>query len=281
LNLKSAKRLAELISNYSDKSGGYSITSKNLTRNFLGNFHHWANDRPCEGAFLVRSDGQLAFWLVIVDWKQNENYYLAVFPESRSGPLAEIHKCIGEPESETFHWKYTPIKHDGRNPERKEYFSAVYDSTEVLISAPSDGSELQDFFAEVFSLAVCRQKADALDPLRPPSREGFPEGKRKERLHRFRERNSEVIRQAKQRALQQHGYLQCACCNFDFEDTYGSLGQGFIEGHHTIPVSTLHEDGAETRIEDIALVCSNCHRMLHRRRPWLGLDHLKELVNDG
>lgn len=279
MHLESAKHLAKLIANYGVRGGSYSVTQRTLTGKFLGNFHHWADERPCEGAFLVGSDAELAFWFVIVDWKRNGSYYLTVFPESRSGPLAEIHECFGELGSETFRWKYIPTKHDGKNPERKEYFEAAFGSTEVSISIPNDSNEVEDFFAEVFLLAVCRLKSDALDLVSPPSREGFPEGKRKERLHQFRERNPEVIRQAKQRALEEHGSLRCACCDFDFEDAYGKLGQGFIEGHHTVPISTLHEEGGETRVEDIALVCSNCHRMLHRRRPWLDIDHLRELVN--
>lgn len=56
------------------------------------------------------------------------------------------------------------------------------------------------------------------------------------------------------------------------------VGKGFIEAHHTKLVSTLHENGEETKIEELALVCSNCHRMLHRRRPWLEMDDLPKLL---
>ncbi|WP_423911183.1 HNH endonuclease [Candidatus Spongiihabitans sp.] len=78
--------------------------------------------------------------------------------------------------------------------------------------------------------------------------------------------------------MRQDDCLKCACCGFDFFTTYGKIGRGFIEAHHTKPVSTLHEDGEETHLDDIALVCSNCHRMLHRRRPWLGMEDLSELL---
>lgn len=37
-------------------------------------------------------------------------------------------------------------------------------------------------------------------------------------------------------------------------------------------------EGEETKIEDIAIVCSNCHRMLHRKRPWLSINELKQLL---
>lgn len=105
----------------------------------------------------------------------------------------------------------------------------------------------------------------------------FVEGKRKLRTHLIRERNPKIIKLAKERFKEKHGRLFCEVCDFDFYEKYGELGEDFIEGHHTIPVSEL-EDGQSTRVEDIALVCSNCHKMLHRRRPWLNKMELKELI---
>jgi putative restriction endonuclease len=93
----------------------------------------------------------------------------------------------------------------------------------------------------------------------------------------LRERDPQVINKAKKLAKQQCGRLYCCICTFDFEKRYGKVGEGFIEGHHTKPLSEL--DGvAKTKIADIALVCSNCHRMLHRRRPWLTMAELKSLL---
>lgn len=73
------------------------------------------------------------------------------------------------------------------------------------------------------------------------------------------------------------GRLYCEVCGFDFYDIYGEIGLDFLEGHHTIPVSEL-KDEQVTRVEDIAMVCSNCHRMLHRKRPWLNKEELKQLI---
>ena len=33
-------------------------------------------------------------------------------------------------------------------------------------------------------------------------------------------------------------------------------------------------------VKDIALVCANCHRMLHRKRPWLNMDDLKKVLSE-
>lgn len=109
--------------------------------------------------------------------------------------------------------------------------------------------------------------------------EGFPEGKQKLRLHVCRERNYRVIQEAKELHKKINGKLKCQICDFDFEEFYGKLGVDFIEGHHIKPVSEL-KDGDKTKVEDILLVCSNCHRMLHRKRPWLGPNDLKSLLKN-
>jgi 5-methylcytosine-specific restriction protein A len=59
--------------------------------------------------------------------------------------------------------------------------------------------------------------------------------------------------------------LQCEVCDFDFARAYGELGEGYIEVHHVTP---LYVSGTrETRLDDLACVCANCHRMCHRSRP--------------
>lgn len=104
----------------------------------------------------------------------------------------------------------------------------------------------------------------------------FPEGKVLYRMHRQRERNQKVVAAFKQKAFES-GKLYCQVCGFDFYKTYGELGKGFIECHHTIPVSS-YDENQKTLMKDLVLVCSNCHRMLHRRRPWLSINELTRLI---
>ena len=104
----------------------------------------------------------------------------------------------------------------------------------------------------------------------------FPEGKIAERKHKFRERNTKVVQLAKRNFKSKHGRLFCQICNFDFEKEYGEIGIDFIEAHHTIPVSEM-KAGHKTKIEDIAMLCPNCHRMAHKKRPWLKMAELKTL----
>lgn len=105
----------------------------------------------------------------------------------------------------------------------------------------------------------------------------FPEGKIVERTHKARERNSQVISLAKEKFKKLKGRLYCQVCGFDFEKTYGQIGKDFIEGHHTIAVSEMSSDH-KTKVEDIAMLCANCHRMVHKKRPWLTMKDLDKLL---
>lgn len=97
------------------------------------------------------------------------------------------------------------------------------------------------------------------------------------RLHRYRERSRKITDEKKKQFMKKHGKLYCEACSFDFVETYGERGSGFIECHHTVPVSTM-EPGRKTKLSELALVCANCHRMIHSRRPWLEVEQLKALL---
>ena len=105
----------------------------------------------------------------------------------------------------------------------------------------------------------------------------FPEGKEKFRKHRYLERDTSIIRKAKELRLDQVGELRCDVCKFSFSDIYGEQGAGFIEAHHTIPISEIGGK-RKTKIEEIALVCSNCHKMLHIGGRVLSVMELRNII---
>jgi hypothetical protein len=105
----------------------------------------------------------------------------------------------------------------------------------------------------------------------------FEEGAKQYKLHVSRERDSRVSKLVKDKRWRTHGFLRCDVCGFDFHRFYGTRGYGYIEAHHTIAVCDLKE-GQRTRSQDIALVCSNCHRMLHKSRPWLSIEKLRKVI---
>lgn len=98
------------------------------------------------------------------------------------------------------------------------------------------------------------------------------------RLHLSRERDRKLVAKKKQQAIAANGRLVCEVCSFDFAARYGELGDGFIEAHHRKPVSQLTE-GEKTRLDDLALVCANCHRMLHRYNRVISIDELASLYS--
>jgi 5-methylcytosine-specific restriction protein A len=103
------------------------------------------------------------------------------------------------------------------------------------------------------------------------------EGRLLEQRHLRRERDRRL--RIKKIAATVNAALPIACqaCDFDFdfEKSYGSRGAGFIEVHHRLP---LHASGPiRTHLDDLVL-CSNCHRMIHRAQPWLTFEQVSAQV---
>ena len=95
--------------------------------------------------------------------------------------------------------------------------------------------------------------------------------------HARRERDGNAPRKKKEAVLEATGRLACEGCGFDFAQFYGHTGIGFAEVHHLVPLHTRERPGP-TRQKDLAIVCANCHRMIHRARPWLTMQGLRDLI---
>lgn len=100
------------------------------------------------------------------------------------------------------------------------------------------------------------------------------EGGNKQRYVNIYERDKKL----RAAAIRIHG-TTCKGCGFNFEDTYGSIGQGYIEVHHLISISTL---GGNVQINpnlDMTVLCSNCHRIVHHNQDHvLSLAELQTIV---
>ena len=107
---------------------------------------------------------------------------------------------------------------------------------------------------------------------------GSKEGRIIYKTHKSFERDGSLPIEKKNKVLKELGYLSCEVCDFNFTDKYGDRGRDYIECHHNIPISELNE-GDVTKLSDLSLLCSNCHRMIHRKKPWLSIDELKEIIN--
>ena len=77
-------------------------------------------------------------------------------------------------------------------------------------------------------------------------------------------------------ALKIHGY-DCMVCGFNFEKAYGEWGKDWAEVHHLTPMYETKKSKIQTDPKkDLAVVCANCHRMIHRKKGIvLTIDKLK------
>lgn len=138
----------------------------------------------------------------------------------------------------------------------------------------SDLAQIRDVFGTslVDSERLEKQIADDLESLK--EEEGALEGGKKERLLSYFERNPKL----RADAIKIHG-TSCIACGFDFEATYGIWGRNYIEVHHTVPISTLPEPSTIDPRHDLTVLCSNCHRMVHRKRDSpLSIDELVKII---
>lgn len=155
------------------------------------------------------------------------------------------------------------------------------------------GGKLEKAVWDEFSLDVSRLKATATaillgapfvsahdfdKELNIDEGEEFPEGRILTQLHKRRERNKLATKKKKYHISKTKGNLACEVCNFDFQQVYGALGFGFAECHHRKPLAELNEL-KNTKLEDLAIVCANCHRMLHRARPWITVEELRQAIH--
>lgn len=104
--------------------------------------------------------------------------------------------------------------------------------------------------------------------------QAYAEGQVVTRTIKQRRRSRTLVKDAKQRFIDEHGHLYCEVCGFDFGDVYG---MDYIEAHHTKAIADYDED-SETVIEDLAMLCANCHRMIHSQTPPLTIDELRQKI---
>jgi len=122
---------------------------------------------------------------------------------------------------------------------------------------------------------ILRRSRKDIDAYHNEEAEGLPlEGRMTQVLVNRYERHL----QNRAEAIRVHG-TTCQVCDFVFADVYGERGEDYIEVHHKRPVSSY--DGAiqiDPR-EDMAVVCANCHRMIHRdaEQP-LSIESLRQII---
>lgn len=99
----------------------------------------------------------------------------------------------------------------------------------------------------------------------------FAEGRLVTELHTRREREPK-LRSRLLSSRRGAGKLFCEMCGIPPLSTNAALEEAHFEAHHIVPLSSTNILG-RTRLSDLALLCANCHRLLHRaialEKRWL------------
>lgn len=99
------------------------------------------------------------------------------------------------------------------------------------------------------------------------------EGGKHLKSHLVRERDPSLVAAKKRLVKKLYGYLSCECCGLSSKSFPRKLGDSCFEAHHKNPISGMKED-SNTRLDDLAILCANCHRMAHSTVPLISIGDL-------
>jgi hypothetical protein len=104
------------------------------------------------------------------------------------------------------------------------------------------------------------------------SYEGF-EGRLVPKVHLVRERDPKLVAKFKASLAE----ARCEACSINLSEIYGALAADYIEAHHKNPVALIQE-GSATTLDDLAALCPNCHRIIHKNYP-MSVDELAAAIS--
>jgi len=175
-----------------------------------------------------------------------------------------------------------PISLNGTTDLAKSYDNAVAYFKEYLISELPSETDLQNDLRNIVNLydqLILIGGTDNIETLSFFTNESESENetieeKRKYVRHSRIERNKNASKKVKEVL----GHT-CMGCGFNFKRIYGERGQDYIEAHHLIPLHMLPEGKAVQMDpkEDFAVLCANCHKIVHRKKPMLTLEELQNI----
>lgn len=98
----------------------------------------------------------------------------------------------------------------------------------------------------------------------------YKEGAELRVIQTARERNPALRKDA----IEKYGN-KCMVCGFDFDKTYGrDIANGYIEVHHEKMLANTAGE-RDVTVNEVKVVCSNCHRMIHKKREMLNWEVLR------
>lgn len=149
---------------------------------------------------------------------------------------------------------------------------------EVWAAYGDKPAEVKRLAAAILSLASPGSESTESDE----GEDIFVEGGVLTAYHRRRER-SPKLRKALLAKRSKNGKLCCDACDWAPANSDERLSRAAFEAHHLLPLATVGE--SKTKVSDAALLCSNCHRLVHRwiavTGEWLAADEIRAVVVGG
>jgi hypothetical protein len=99
------------------------------------------------------------------------------------------------------------------------------------------------------------------------------EGLAQLRIHVLRERDRNLVWKKKAACAS----LACEVCGFSFAAAYGSHAASYCEVHHLVPLGQA-AGKRRTTLGDLAVLCANCHSVVHLRNPPLTLQEIQSML---
>lgn len=248
------------------------------------NFYDY--DGHCYGCFSLPNSGETlhlkANFDLLNDAKELDGVTVIFVADAKGSPLKYGRRIIGWYKNATAYrdlqeydgsGEYFRIKAKAEDctllPEDERHFIVQHVFRNILYYNQDRDDEFQEYLNYINGYVNSRFMDN--------TESVYTEGVSKHLLLEQKTRNHIVVQKAKEQHKQKNGgSLPCEVCGFDFVAVYGELGEGFIEAHHIKPHAERGK--RKIRIRDFALVCPNCHRMLHRDGN-LTVEELKSIID--
>ena len=132
------------------------------------------------------------------------------------------------------------------------------------------------------AIAVLYLEAEKTDPDGHASDDPFItgevaiEGGRALATHLRRERSRQLTEAKRRTQIAEQGQLQCEGCDLTAAQLPKKIGEACFEVHHRAPLGSMLAASA-TKLNDLAILCANCHRLIHRTNPLINVKALRKL----
>lgn len=195
------------------------------------------------------------FHLIIYGSSNDRDYYLI--------PYSDVKKVFN-------------VAYLTKNPDRpKRWIGRIQEGHMLAINNSGQQVAIGDCYARPLpsSINATYLKISEKDIEGQTAENEFLEGGKVTRLTNHYERNPKL----RAKAIEIHGTV-CKVCKFDFSESYGPHGMHYIEVHHLKLVSKKDKPELVDPQNDMTVLCSNCHRMVHRRKDQiLSIEQLIEI----